>query len=640
MVVISAFKNTYGIFDGINPVEIREPADMFDYYSDVFANTKHTSIIWQSGLSKCIYDILRILRIMDYSDVTALDPPIKSMSTKSYKYLISTQGICYRLIVRLRKVTIYVYNVENLLSNLHSDDIINSWGNDLECDNIEKLTIATFRAIAALGGAQEKKTPFTLSMRSMREWNRIEENYFDPDMCDAFNCNLPTGETLESFIRSAYFGGWCYINPRPREDYKRGGRVYDMNSMYPYIMRNCKIPHGTPTYFKGDIPKEGKDRNHYFFIRCRIKAKLKQGKHFPFLRKKKSLMYSNIEYISTTNITDKDTGKEIEYIGKGKNRKPVLLETTLTMTEYYMLYKHYDVEIFEPIDGVYFRASTLMFKKFIDTYYKEKQKCEKNGDKGGRRVAKMIMNSLSGSLAKVRERENVIIEWNDDTSSYDISTRETITTSKSYIYMAAAITAYGREIVIETACDNYENFLYSDTDSAHILGKRCKNILLDDGDGKLGAWKVEKEFTDAYYYKAKTYILENDGKYNITMAGVSLKYKEAIETALSIDKSDIIETLFSRIDTEFYKSRKIQIDPDDPDYTINGEKARDPFNNEYIRNELYIDYPWNTFIRELMECNDKLTIFGYIMYPTGIEQVVNFETTTYTEWITMNKCFT
>lgn len=640
MIVVSALKNTYGIFNGIDPIEIREPDEMADFYSDVFANSQKTTIVWQSGLSKCIYDILRILRVMNYQDVTPLDPPVKSMQTRSYKYLISTQGVCYRLIVRLRKVTIYVYNVENLLANLHPEDIISSWGVGLDCGDVEKLVISTFKAIAALGGAQEKRTPFTLSMRSMREWNRIEENFLDPDMCDAFTCTLPTGETLESFIRESYFGGWCYINPRQREDYKRGGRVYDMNSMYPYIMSKYKIPHGTPTYFTGDIPEEAKDRNHYFFIRCRIKAHLKPGHHFPFLRKKRRLAYAGIEYISTTNFIDSETGKEIEYIGKGKNRKPVLLETTLTMTDYYMLYKHYDVEFFEPIDGVYFRATTLMFKKFINAYYKEKQRCDACGDKGGRRVAKMIMNSLSGTLAKVRERENIIVEWNDDSNSYDVSTRETISTSKSYIYMAAAITSYGREIAIETACDNYDNFIYSDTDSAHLLGKRCKNILLDDGDGRLGAWKVEKEFSDAYYFKAKTYILHCDCGYKITMAGVSLPYKQAIEAAMGTDDAMKVESLFYNLDKEFYQCRKIEVDPDDPDYTIDGDSARDPFDGEYIESVAYIDYPWKAFITELMYCPDKLTILGYIPYPTGIDQVVNFRQETYTEWITLNKSFT
>ena len=637
MVVISALKNKYCIFDGISEIEKRDPEEMPDFYADTFANTQKTTIIWQAGLSKLIFDILRVLSTMDYIDCTSEDPPVKSMPTRSYKYLIGSQGTAYRIIVRLRKVTIYVYNVDNMMANLHNNEIINSWAKDIDGDDLTRLTIATWKAIGMLGGSQEKRTPFTLSMRAMREWNRIEETWIDPDVCDAFTWMLPNGQSLETFIREAYFGGWCYINRNlSRDDYKRGGRVYDVNSLYPYVMRTKKIPHGTPVYFVGDIPNEGKDANHYFFIHCRIKARLKDGKHFPFLRKKKRLAYAGIDYITTTNYID-DNGKEIDVIGKGKNAKPVLLETTLTMTEYYMLFRHYDVEVFDPIDGVYFRATSLMFKRFVDEYYNMKVKSEKTGDAAGKRIAKMMLNSLSGTLAKVRERDNIIIRWNESMTNYEVETRRSISTSKSYIYMAAAITAYGREIAIETACENYDHFAYSDTDSAHIIGKRVKNMLLDDGIGRLGSWKIEKEFSDAYYIKPKTYIMRSGDDYHLTMAGLSYEYKVAIEKALSDRNLFSMESVLSKLDNTFYQTRRIQVDLDDPDYTIDGDSARDPFDGEIIETERFIDYPWQQFIDEIIKAPDIMTLFGYIHYPTGIETATDFVSETTTQWIAINQ---
>jgi len=51
--------------------------------------------------------------------------------------------------------------------------------------------------------------------------------------------------------------------PRPQECNK----IYacDVNSLYPYVMSNFKLPVGSPTYFEGDIRKF-KDKPFGFFF--------------------------------------------------------------------------------------------------------------------------------------------------------------------------------------------------------------------------------------------------------------------------------------------------------------------------------------------------------------------------------------
>ena len=53
----------------------------------------------------------------------------------------------------------------------------------------------------------------------------------------------------------------------------------------------------------------------------------------------------------------------------------------------------------------------------------------------------------------------------------------------------------------------YDRYIYSDTDSLHLMGTDIpENIEVNST--KLGAWKLEHEFTRGRYIKAKTYRLQ------------------------------------------------------------------------------------------------------------------------------------
>ena len=72
-------------------------------------------------------------------------------------------------------------------------------------------------------------------------------------------------------IRTSYTGGSVdMFIPVP----KKGEKVYcyDVNSLYPYVMKTFDMPVGKPTYFKGDITKL--DPNAFGFFKCKIIAPL------------------------------------------------------------------------------------------------------------------------------------------------------------------------------------------------------------------------------------------------------------------------------------------------------------------------------------------------------------------------------
>lgn len=74
---------------------------------------------------------------------------------------------------------------------------------------------------------------------------------------------------IENDIRKSYTGGAVdmYI-PRPPKGVKIFG--YDVNALYPYVMKECDMPTGKPIQFYGNI--RAIDPNAFGFFYCKITA--------------------------------------------------------------------------------------------------------------------------------------------------------------------------------------------------------------------------------------------------------------------------------------------------------------------------------------------------------------------------------
>jgi len=74
---------------------------------------------------------------------------------------------------------------------------------------------------------------------------------------------------IEKDIRMSYTGGAVdmYIPTPPK-----GGKIYcyDVNALYPFVMKNNLMPTGKPIKFYGDIRKI--DSNAFGFFYCNIKT--------------------------------------------------------------------------------------------------------------------------------------------------------------------------------------------------------------------------------------------------------------------------------------------------------------------------------------------------------------------------------
>lgn len=300
----------------------------------------------------------------------------------------------------------------------------------------------------------------------------------------------------DNFIRRSYKGGFTYVNPKFQNNIIENGLVYDVNSLYPAIMYNEKLPYGEPLYFEGKY----KPIQFYelFVQRFICNFKLKEN-HIPTLQIKNNIFFCSQEYLTSSNNID--------------------VELVLTSVDMDLFFKHYDVYNVEFIDGYAFKASTKVFKSYINKWNEIKVKAQQENNKGLRTIAKLMLNSLYGKFASNPEIKSKypVYHKDEDFITYELTDKEF--KNPLYVAIASFVTSYGRKITIESAQKNFHRFLYADTDSIHLKGlEEPTNIKIDKE--KLGYWKLEGKFTKAKFLRAKCYIEEIEGKLKVTVAGL------------------------------------------------------------------------------------------------------------------------
>lgn len=300
----------------------------------------------------------------------------------------------------------------------------------------------------------------------------------------------------DAFCRKSYKGGFCWRNPDVYEVAE--GCVFDVNSLYPFMMRNSLLPVYRPLYFKGEY----KPNKIYplFIARVRISAKIKPG-HIPTIQLKNNFRYAENEYLSSI-----DTPEEI----------------TITSIDYELIKKHYDITYIDYIDGYMFKSEYGLFTTYIDKWQTLKQ----NGNPSERAIAKLFSNSLYGKFGKNPISTRKIPYLEDDILKFKTTDFET--SNSIYVPVAAFITAYARMYTITAAQHFYElgKLCYCDTDSVHIIGDN--DGFLQEDVKKLGYWKLENRFDKAKFIRQKTYIEVVGNKTIVKCAGMSKELKDKV----------------------------------------------------------------------------------------------------------------
>lgn len=345
----------------------------------------------------------------------------------------------------------------------------------------------------------EKLTKMTQGSNALHDFREmIGKNKFEhlfPKL------SLETDEDL----RKGYKGGFTYLNPLYKEKEVGRGSVLDVNSLYPYVLRYKPMPYGEPLYYEGEYKE---DKIYPLYMQMLIcEFKLKKNK-IPTIQIKKSRIFLSNEYI-------RDSGDE-----------PICL--VLTSVDLKLFLEQYDVINLKYICGWKFKQKEGIFDEYIDKWIERKIKATKEGNKGQRTLAKLMLNSLYGKFATslIVGSKSPLIE--DGVVHYKMNKEEI--KEGLYLPIGAFTTAYAREKTIRTAqaitdysISKYgkDLFCYSDTDSIHsLLPIEELEKFCDIDDVRLGAWKCEGVFSRAKFIRQKCYIEEIDKQIKITCAGL------------------------------------------------------------------------------------------------------------------------
>lgn len=296
------------------------------------------------------------------------------------------------------------------------------------------------------------------------------------------------------------------MNPKYKNGEVGTGVVLDVNSLYPSVMHDKPMPYGYGKYYTGNF--DGDKIYDLYIQRIVCSFELKENK-IPTIQIKKSMSFIPTEYLSSSG------GEVVTLI--------------LTSVDLKLFFEQYNVYNLQYIDGFKFKSITGLFTKYIDKWTERKIQAGKEGNKGQRQLAKLMLNGLYGKFATSQEAVSKIPILREEGSiEYIIGDKEE--KKGLYIPIGSFITAYAREKTIRTsqAIKDYsiekygiDMYCYSDTDSIHtILPEEDLKLFVDIDDYELGKWKLESKFEKAKFIRQKTYLEMFDEVMNITCAGM------------------------------------------------------------------------------------------------------------------------
>ena len=339
-------------------------------------------------------------------------------------------------------------------------------------------------------------------------------------------------------IRLSYTGGAVdmYL-----PENSKGTKVYayDVNSLYPFVMKEYDMPIGKPTLFEGDIRAIDKDAFGFFF--CNIKAP------------------DNLKHpIIQTHIKTDNGLRSVAPLGQWSD---MIFPEELKNAEKFG-YK------FEILWGYKFQRKNI-FKDYVTTLYNLRSQYPKGHPLN--LITKLLLNSLYGRFGMIDSfptieiiDKNESIEFIENSPNMDIKFIE-LDAKTMVIYrtlqkdintlldghkeshnvsiaIASAITAYAR--IHMTQFKNNPDFIlyYSDTDSIYI-DKPLPPEMVDSKS--LGKMKLENVLTKAIFLAPKVYYLETvEGKVIYKVKGLSHKIdltKQDFESLLN--KKSFLEKL-------------------------------------------------------------------------------------------------
>lgn len=535
--------------------------DIVAYYH----NLKFDGNFWLSYLlTKLKYE--QAIHYLNDEQTQAEFIAIKDMKNKTFRYTISDMGQWYTLTIKvnnhiielrdsLKLLPFSVKQIGKSFKTKHQKLDMEYIGyryagcniTDEEKQYIANDVLVVKEALEQLFNDGHDK--LTIGSCCMEEYKKTTGAYDYKDLFPpldevALDKNIFGSSNADEYIRHSYRGGWCYLVKGKENKVRHNGTTGDVNSLYSSMMHSQSgnyFPIGKPYFWTGNIiPNEAIGENKYYFLRIKTRFYIKENK-LPFIQIKGNHLYKGTESLTTSDILNKDGTYNRYYKDKNSNIHDSAVIMTVTMTDYKLMLKHYELVDFEILDGCWFYSMKGIFDNYINHYAEIKM-----NSKGAKRTeAKLFLNNLYGKLASSSNSSFKVAYVKDDESIgfYIVPANNK---KVGHIATGSAITSYARNFTITAAQKNYygvdkAGFIYADTDSIHcdLPADKIKGITVDPV--KFCCWKLESSWDTAIFTRQKTYIehithndlIPVDEPYNdIKCAGMPQKCKDLFNKSM------------------------------------------------------------------------------------------------------------
>lgn len=368
--------------------------------------------------------------------------------------------------------------------------------------------------------------------RQIKQQFKHRGDYLTPLL---FNPAFTEGQ--EQYLRKAYYGGFVYASQQYVNRKVQNGLVFDMNSMYPSVMKNRDYPIYTSLQpIKEREFKRWLDNldsyNLFMIVSLRIMKLDLKRLGVPCIPKKAGFGLPH----EIINLNDT----------KG------VFEITVTNIDLYHIIKNYDIE-YSFLTGVIARKKMRRpLRNYVLKFEKMKEEATVEHNQVKRTTAKLLLNSVYGKFAQsVITTESKLVEENGLPKVEQVET-EVENPRRHNILIAVFITAYARDLLLR-AIERINNsslaeFWYCDTDSVHFgyrgrynrltqAEKIANEIGIEYDIAEFGKWKCEQQIKEAVYLGNKRYWEVDDNLHQniIKGAGIQKLGKKYLE-AQGIDK--------------------------------------------------------------------------------------------------------
>jgi hypothetical protein len=317
-------------------------------------------------------------------------------------------------------------------------------------------------------------------------------NYYDSTN---WPIHIPN-QNEDTFIRRAYYGGHAdaYI------PYGENLNYYDVNSLYPFIMKTFPMPGGKPKWM-GYL--DGQDLDNLFgFIEAYVACpKTLKRPFLPYRDKNNTLIFPTGEFTGVYYSEELKYARSLGY-------------TVI------------------PLSGYIFEKKESPFESFVSSLFESRLNAKKYGNDAISYVYKILMNSLYGRLGInpkstvtevcTKKRFNVLFRYSDlifaemlNDKYYIVSywsnakkvSDEIVSNHLDYwnppsisaVQLAAAITASARIYMYPHI--SRDDCYYTDTDSVVLGGQLPVELVSSD----LGMFKKEYHIKKGYFLAPKSY---------------------------------------------------------------------------------------------------------------------------------------